>query len=126
MTQNSQIRDEQTYAIIGAAMTVHTTLGNGFLEPVYQEALEIEFQHAGISHVRELQLPIVYRGKTLQTFYRVDFLCFGSVIVELKALVSIGGAEESQVLNYLKASGHHKALLLNFGTPSLTHRRFVL
>lgn len=126
MAQITQMKDEQTYAIIGAGMAVHGCLGNGFLEPVYQEALEIEFQHAGIPYVRELQLPITYRGKTLHSFYRVDFLCFGEILVELKALSQITGAEESQVINYLKASGHHKALLLNFGTPSLYHRRFVL
>lgn len=126
MTQTTQMKDEQTYAIIGAAMAVHASLGNGFLECVYQEALEIEFQHAGVPYVRELELPIVYREKTLHAFYRVDFLCYGEILVELKALAQITGAEEAQVINYLKASGHHRALLINFGSSSLGHRRFVL
>ena len=124
MVENN--KDPQTYAVIGAAMKVHAELGCGFLEVVYQEALEMEFKHCGISYVRELDLPIEYRGQKLKTFYRVDFLCYGDLLVELKALSQITGTEEAQVINYLKASGHSRALLLNFGVPSLYHRRFVL
>ena len=118
-------RDEQTYAIIGAAMTVHRELGCGFLEAVYQEALEREFQHMNIPYEREKQLHVFYRGRPLVTHYKADFVCFDSVIVELKALKELTSREESLVINYLKASGLHGALLINFGTTSLQHKRLV-
>ena len=119
-------RDQETFAVIGAAMTVHAELGNGFLEAVYQEALEMEFQSRNIPHEREKRLPIRYSGKSLKTFYIADFVCFNTVIVELKAMNRISGIEEAQVINYLKASTLKKALLLNFGTKSLQHKRLVL
>jgi GxxExxY protein len=119
-------RDSESYAVIGAAMTVHRELGYGFLEPVYQEALSVQFGLDGIPFQRELAMPVHYKGRTLSVSYRVDFLCFGSLLVELKALARLAGTEESQVLNYLKAAKLHKALLLNFGAESLQYRRIVL
>ncbi|EXI82963.1 MAG: GxxExxY protein [Candidatus Accumulibacter appositus] len=117
--------DEQTFAIIGAAMTVHGELGHGFLEAVYQEALTFEFRNCGIPFARELELPVLYRGQRLNTGYRADFLCFDEVMVEVKALELLMTREASQVINYLKASARARGLLLNFGGRSLAHKRLV-
>lgn len=122
---NAEKRDPQTYAIIGAAMAVHSELGSGFLEGIYQEALSREFIAQRIPFEREKELAVFYRGERLNAFYKADFVCFNSVIVELKALNRLSGTEDAQVINYLKASGLHKALLINFGASKLEHKRLV-
>ena len=118
-------KDPDTYRIIGAAMAVHRELGCGFLEAIYQEALEREFREQKIPYEREKELPVYYREEKLNISYRADFVCYGTIIVELKALQKISGAEKSQIINYLKASKLHKALVLNFGSESLEYKRFV-
>jgi GxxExxY protein len=119
-------RDPRTYKIIGAAMEVHRQLGCGFLEPVYQEAMALELKNRGIPYSRELSFPVNYKGHRLSNGYRPDFICFDGVIVEVKALSRLSSVEESQVINYLKVTGYHTGLLLNFGARSLEQRRFVL
>jgi GxxExxY protein len=117
-------RDPETYAVLGAAMAVHRNLGAGFLEAVYQEALALELGARLIPFQREAPLTIIYRGIHLACRYRVDFICFGEIIVELKAQQHVSSIEEAQVLNYLRASRLHRALLINFGQKSLVFRRF--
>jgi len=118
-------RDPETFAIIGAAIEVHRQLGHGFLELVYQTALALEFQDRGIPYAAEVALPIKYKGKLLTCTYRTDFICFKNVIVETKAIAQLTGADDAQLINQLKATGFHRGLLLNFGAPSLEHRRLV-
>ncbi len=118
-------RDPSTYAIIGAAIEVHKHLGCGFLESVYQEALAIELGLREIPFRREVRLPVNYKGQVLATSFCADFICFDSLVLELKALARMSGSEEAQLINYLKATRYKVGLLLNFGTRSLEHRRFV-
>jgi GxxExxY protein len=116
--------DPETYAIIGAAMSVHRELGHGFLEAVYQSALEKEFENLNISFDREKKIHVHYKGAVIAN-YQADFICYDKIIVELKALKKITGAEKAQVINYLKATKYHKALLINFGSSSLQYERIV-
>lgn len=118
-------RDPQTYAIIGAAMAVHAELGCGFLEEIYQEALAIEMGVRHIEFRREVELPVFYRGERLLRSYRADFICYGQIIVELKAIKQLGDLERAQTINYLKATGFTRALLINFGAVSLEFERLV-
>jgi GxxExxY protein len=117
-----EIKDDLTYKIIGCAMTVHSILGNGFQEIIYQRALAIEFKGQGIVFQRELEMPIFYHEKQIGT-RRVDFLVEGSVLVELKALVRIEDVHLAQGLNYLVAYRLDKGLLINFGSRSLEVKR---
>jgi len=116
---------EMTYKILGCCMEVHSELGNGFLEAVYQEALAIVFEEKGIPFEKEKAIDILFRGKILNKKYNADFLCFDEIIVELKACESLSPDHISQVLNYLKATRKKIGLLVNFGTPKLQYKRII-
>jgi GxxExxY protein len=109
------ILKQECYRIVGAAMDVYNTLGPGFLEAVYQEALEIDLAARGIVFVPQQELRILYKGQTLKKTYAADFLVFNQVIVEIKALNQLTPREEAQPLNYLKATELSLGLLINFG-----------
>jgi GxxExxY protein len=116
--------DPRTYAIIGAAQEVHRILGCGYLERVYHLAMINELRRRNIPFAVEVVLPVSYKGDLLDCTYRIDLLCFGEVLVELKALGQLSSLEEAQVLNYLRLSTLEVALLLNFGAERLQARRF--
>jgi GxxExxY protein len=120
------IYKEEAYKIIGTAMAVHRELGHGFLEAVYQEAFEIELGLQGIPFESEVALPIDYKEIRLKKQYYADFICYNKIIVETKALNGLDTAHESQLLNYLKATGFKLGLLINFGSPSLQYKRMVM
>ena len=115
--------EEQTGKILNACMEVHNELGNGFLEPVYQEALEEEFKLQNIPYEREKLLPVMYKGKKLSKEYYADFVCYGNIVVELKSVGKIAKPHKAQVLNYLNASNLELGLLVNFGETSLKWER---
>jgi GxxExxY protein len=116
---------KEVYEIINAAMEVSNQLGCGFLEAVYQEALEIEFDERSIPYVRQKRILIPYKGKFLKKEYAADFLCYSNIIVEIKALQAITRIEEAQTINYLKATNHPLGLVINFGTPRLEWKRYI-
>jgi GxxExxY protein len=120
------ILKEEVYAIIGAAIEVYNQLGSGFLEAVYQEAMELELEWRVIPFEPQKELCIFYKGRCLEKRYFADFVCFGSVLVELKAVDEIGSKDESQMLNYLKATGLRVGVIINFGDPGrLDWKRMV-
>jgi GxxExxY protein len=106
-------------------MEVHASLGPGFLEAVYHEALALEFSNRNLPAESEVAVPIRYKGQLLGTPYRADFVCFGEVVVELKSKRDLGEADRNQIVHYLKATGKSVGLLLNFGEPSLDFQRFA-
>jgi GxxExxY protein len=117
---------DEVYKIVGAAIEVHRELGSGFLEPVYQEAMEIELGSLTLPYEAQKVLQIFYKGRRLKREYIADFVCYHQIIVELKALDRLTGKEESQALNYLKATRFRVAILINFGSPGkLEWKRLV-
>ena len=120
------LHKDEAYQIIGAAMEVHKELGHGFLEAVYQEALAIEFQKQGIPFEKEKLLNIYYKDVKLNKHYSADFICYNNIVVELKAIKELSNNDQSQAINYLKATGFELAILINFGSKSLQYKRIVL
>ena len=118
---------DETYAVVGAAFEVYNELGAGFLEPVYQEAMEYELRARQIPFVSQPKLVLHYKGQPLQKEYVADLLVYDSLVVELKALDQLRPREEAQLINYLKATGKKVGLLINFGAhPKLQWERRVL
>lgn len=124
MDRNLILKGE-AFAIVGAAMEVSNELGCGFLEAVYQEALGIELTARRVSHVQQAPLRIAYKTHTLAKSYVADFICFGQIIVEIKAVKAVTSIEEAQLLNYLKATSLPLGLILNFGAPRLEWKRYA-
>jgi GxxExxY protein len=121
---NSYIASGLTGEIIGAAMEVHSQLGPGFLESVYEEAFTVELELKGIKFQKQKELPVFYKGRNIKQFV-CDFIVEDRIIVELKAIKQIGEIEKLQVINYLKASGYEIGLLFNFGDKSLEWKRLI-
>ena len=122
---NKILYREESFAIIGACMKVHRTLGAGFLEAVYEEALEREFQNMKIPFKRQVKLDLYYDNQKLTKQYRADFICYDEIIVEIKAVSLIPTAFYAQLQNYLKCTNIELGMLINFGTSSLTYKRMI-
>jgi GxxExxY protein len=117
---------DEVYAIVGAAMEVHSELGPGFLEAVYQEALEIEFQSRNLPHFPQRELRVFYKGRILNKFYIADFSCYDGIMVEIKAQKQLTEIDEAQILNQLKATKTRVGILINFGSKgNLEWHRYV-
>ena len=118
---------DESYKIIGACFNVYNTLGSGFLEQVYQECLEIELEKLGIPFVAQKEIEIKYGDIILKPKYKPDLICYGKIIVELKAVKNICDEHKAQLFNYLKATDYKLGFLVNFGAyPSLEYKRIVL
>lgn len=117
---------QEIYAIIGACFEVYKEKRCGFVEPVYQKCLEIEFEVQNIPFVPQQYLDIFYRGRRLENFYKPDFVCYGKIIVEIKAIQKVCEENRAQTMNYLKATGFEPGLLVNFGHfPKLEYERIA-
>lgn len=116
---------EESYKIIGACITVHKKLGIGFFESVYAEALEVEFNKSKIPYTKEKRLPVYYDGQKMKKYFIADFVCYESIIIELKATKFTIDADIRQTLNNIKATQFRLGILINFGTPSLTYKRLT-
>ncbi|MEO5909682.1 MAG: GxxExxY protein [Pelobium sp.] len=115
----------QSYEIIGACMKIHSALGSGYKEAIYQDALEVEFLNRRITFIREKKYEVIYEGIILKHHFIADFVVFDTIIVELKSTKEIINPFIAQTINYLKASGLSVGLIINFGTASLQTKRII-
>ena len=122
---NKILYKEENFTIIGACMKVHRSLGAGFLEAVYEEALEKEFQIQKIPFKRQVKLELYYDNQKLKKQYRADFVCYDTVILEIKAVSQMPVTFYAQLQNYLKCTNMELGMLINFGMPSLTYKRMI-
>ncbi len=120
------IYEDETYAILGACFKIHNHFGSGFLEIVYKDALEIEFNKSDISFKREKEYPVFYGGQKLKHTFYADFILFDKIIFEVKSVSALSDAHKAQSINYLKVSNKKIALLVNFGPQRLEYQRFTL
>lgn len=123
--QHELLFKDEVYHIIGAAMEVSNELGCGFLEAVYEEALKLEFEKKEIPFISQKEIEIIYKGQVLNKKYYADFLCFNSIIVEIKAIKRLTEIEEAQILNYLKSTHLPLGILINFGSTKLEWKRYA-
>ena len=120
------ILEQETHRILGACFEVYKEKGCGFVEPVYQECLELELATQGIESLAQHEICLSYKGRPLQQAYRADFVCFGKVILEIKAVSALADEHRAQLMNYLRATGIKVGLLINFSHyPGVEHERFV-
>lgn len=122
---NKILYKEESFKIIGACMKVHSSLGSGFLEAVYEEAIEKEFDIQKIPYKKQVKLELYYNDQKLKKHYRADFVCYDSIVLEIKALSQIPSAFFAQLKNYLKCTNMELGMLINFGTSSLTYKRII-
>ncbi len=117
--------ENETYKVIGACMTVHKNLGSGFLESVYHEALEKEFEMQMVNFDSKKKLQVYYKDAPLKKYFIADFICYDKIVVEIKAASFLHKDTEAQTINYLKSTKYELGLLVNFGQSSLTWKRFI-
>lgn len=126
-TSKRLLYKKEIYEIVGAAIEVHKVLGPGFLEAIYQEAIEIELTERNIPFHPQQMLNVQYKDRILKQHYVADLICYDKIIVELKALNELSKRETAQILNYLKATGLRVGLLINFGARGrLEWKRYVV
>lgn len=125
MADTKIIYKDESYKIIGACMKVHREMGAGFLEAVYEEALELEFVKQGIPFKRQVKLAVHYGGKKLKKYYKADFICFETIILEIKSVKIMPKVFYAQLNNYLTATKKELGILINFGRPSLVYKRVI-